>query len=143
MIKNERKYCIDCKDFKSLDGLNNIKSPVNCDFFMSSMSCKKFEKIDSHLKEYFPLLIKDHGIDKDAENQLIAVQQLIEPTEELCYWSLRINIASREIINKSKEVWRCKTEEEAVNLAFVLNKFRYYWIPIETEGKVFIEKIIL
>jgi hypothetical protein len=129
-----------------MEELNTLKIPSNCEFY-KQQTCKKYKRINHYLKDYFPNFNTDsHLYDDISDNanlNLISVQQLIETKDELSYYSIRVPIIAREVTEKYKEVWSCKTEEEATLLVSVLNDFRYYWIPITSEGNIYYEKVYL
>jgi hypothetical protein len=141
----KNQYCFKCKKFDSADN-SEIKTPRNCITYLggNNSKCKKRKKIDNLLKKYFPIINKKVDIYDEIEAIIVQKEYLIPYDEEFIYYSVRIPICSKESeITRSKEVWRCYTSDEAEKVKNVLNEFDYYWIPINTKGKVFIEKVYL
>jgi hypothetical protein len=146
------KHCKRCKKYKNIEELNKLKIPEHCQLFFDK-KCRKQKKIEKWLKDYFPHCNLDpHLYENIAEASLIDIKQVIKDTQELFYWSIRFYICEVGIelvqkpedrIKRSKEIWRCKTEEEALEIVDFLNDFNYYLIPIEEKGRVFSEKVYL
>jgi hypothetical protein len=144
-MKYKHKYCKNCKKYNPIEEETFLKNinPRNCILYQNKL-CKKFKKLDKFLKYYFPIenlnphLYEDLNDLHEIENKVY-----IYENEEFCYYSIKIHTCGKENLQKSKEVWRCKSKEEAIELCKVLNRWDYYWIPITSEGAVFYEKIIL
>lgn len=150
-MRSEGKYCKNCKKYKNKEELNTLKIPSHCSLY-EVKQCRKIKRISKYLQDYFPYFNVDPHLYENIELSLVSTQQLLDPLEVLKYFSIRVPTFSKEKIVKYKkfwkdetdrEIWRCKTEEEAINVVYVLNQFKFYWVPIEVEGGIYYEEVVL
>jgi hypothetical protein len=155
MRKKISKYCRRCKKWVQLpiegdielEGKDYVRSPRRCMRYCDE-ACRRQTKIKEFLRFYFPK--EDLSIDlydSLASDEIVGLstEQVIREGEEFSYWSIRIPLPTNRPFKKirSREVWRCKTEDEARMVMESLNTFTYYWIPTEVIGAAFVRKVYL
>lgn len=170
-MKTKEKFCAECKKFENKfpEDADIKRIPTHCARFISITDpnivgdkfptlCAKKSKIIKFFKRYFPvenLSAELYTLFNQNNISTLTIRQAIPSNEDLVCYSLRIKTCSlqdeplklngtwRAKDEGSKEIWRFKDEKIANIVCEILNKYPYYWIPIETVGELFVERIEL
>ena len=146
-MKSRGKYCVSCRKFEKRTILGtDSKEPANCVKF-SNQSCSKVRSINSYLDNNFPTINLNPHLYEAREGisdiKSFKSEEVLKENEEFSYWSVRLRIHSNEAIEKSKEIWRCKSEIEADKVIQDLSDYEYYWIPLDESPELFKVKVEL
>ena len=81
--------------------------------------------------------------DKEA-TRVVDVEQVVAEGAEFAYFSIRVAVCGQvEDSPPFKEVWRSMYIEDAEEITAMLNERPFYWLPSETIGQVYYERVVV